>query len=147
MVPGSTLRYGSSFCMLTRRPRSFSRGPILEAVSPLPRLEATPPVTNRRLLAAGRDACAEIANEAAVVRFGGFPLAHGVSEYQTQDQGLERHGGSLCAKRRICAASGCSVAKAMCHGKSRPCPSRQPETAAGRQDGSRRQSRLTPPGG
>src|SRR5947209_14490999 len=45
MVPGSTLRYGSSFCIVTRSPRAFSRRPRLEAVRPLPRLEATPPVT------------------------------------------------------------------------------------------------------
>src|SRR3954453_1414154 len=45
MVPGSTLRYGSSFCMVTRRPRDFSRRPSEEAVRPLPSEEATPPVT------------------------------------------------------------------------------------------------------
>src|SRR5215472_7581441 len=86
MVPGSTLRYGSSFCMLTRRPRSFSNLPMLDAVSPLPRLEATPPVTKRCLVVAGRDPCAEIANAAPVVRLGGaIPLAHGVSEYQATE--------------------------------------------------------------
>src|SRR3954453_21992891 len=47
MVPGSTLRYGSSFCMGTRRPRALSSRPSDEAVSPLPSEEATPPVTNR----------------------------------------------------------------------------------------------------
>src|SRR5215468_9447733 len=73
MVPGSTLRYGSSFCMLTRRPRSFSSLPRLDAVSPLPRLEATPPVTKRCLVVAGRDPYADIANAAPVVRFGGNP--------------------------------------------------------------------------
>src|SRR5712692_6217713 len=56
MVPGSTFRYGSSFCMLTRSPRSLSRRPMLEAVRPLPRLEATPPVTNRCRVETGRDA-------------------------------------------------------------------------------------------
>src|SRR3954447_20455582 len=50
IVPGSTLRYGSSFCMVTRRPRDFSRLPRLEAVSPLPSEEATPPVTNTCLV-------------------------------------------------------------------------------------------------
>src|SRR5438046_4974375 len=55
MVPGSTLRYGSSFCMVTRSPRALSRRPRLEAVRPLPRLEATPPVTKRCLVDAGRD--------------------------------------------------------------------------------------------
>src|SRR5436305_859136 len=45
IVPGSTLRYGSSFCIVTRSPRALSRRPRLEAVKPLPRLEATPPVT------------------------------------------------------------------------------------------------------
>src|ERR1700722_17584776 len=58
--------------MLTRSPRSFSNLPMLDAVSPLPRLEATPPVTKRCLVVAGPDACADIANEAPVVRFGGL---------------------------------------------------------------------------
>jgi hypothetical protein len=44
------LRYGSSFCMVTRMPRAVSRLPRLDAVSPLPRLEATPPVTNTCLV-------------------------------------------------------------------------------------------------
>src|SRR6266511_125424 len=46
IVPGSTLRYGSSFCMVTRRPRALRRLPRLLAVRPLPSEEATPPVTN-----------------------------------------------------------------------------------------------------
>src|SRR3954451_3699706 len=50
IVPGSTLRYGSSFCIVTRRPRDFSRLPRLEAVSPLPSEEATPPVTKTCLV-------------------------------------------------------------------------------------------------
>ena len=37
--------YGSSFCIVTRRPRDFRRRPSEEAVRPFPRLEATPPVT------------------------------------------------------------------------------------------------------
>src|SRR3954447_13741117 len=47
MVPGSTFRYGSSFCIVTRSPRAFSSLPSEEAVRPLPSEEATPPVTNR----------------------------------------------------------------------------------------------------
>src|SRR5699024_3740840 len=38
-------RYGSSFCMVTERPRARRRCPRLDAVNPLPREEATPPVT------------------------------------------------------------------------------------------------------
>ncbi len=45
MVPGSTLMYGSSFCIVTRRPRDLSSRPSELAVMPLPRDEATPPVT------------------------------------------------------------------------------------------------------
>src|SRR6478609_8429759 len=45
IVPGSTLRYGSSFCMVTRRPRERRSRPRLDAVRPLPSEEATPPVT------------------------------------------------------------------------------------------------------
>src|SRR4051812_39005826 len=37
--------YGSSFWSVTRRPRLLSNRPSDEAVSPLPRLDATPPVT------------------------------------------------------------------------------------------------------
>src|SRR5215211_2640622 len=47
MVPGSTFRYGSSFCSETRKPRATSRLPRLDAVRPLPSEEATPPVTKR----------------------------------------------------------------------------------------------------
>src|SRR6478735_12311097 len=50
IVPGSTLRYGSSFCMVTRRPRARRRCPRLLAVSPLPSEEATPPVTKMCLV-------------------------------------------------------------------------------------------------
>src|ERR1700730_8895273 len=49
MVPGSTLRYGSSFCMPTCRPRALRIVPIEAAVIPLPREETTPPVTNTNL--------------------------------------------------------------------------------------------------
>src|SRR4051812_4037869 len=45
MVPGSTLRYGSSFCSETVRRRAFRMFPIDAAVMPLPREETTPPVT------------------------------------------------------------------------------------------------------
>src|SRR5437763_10730737 len=37
--------------MVTRRPRSLRSRPRLDAVKPLPRLEATPPVTKRCLVA------------------------------------------------------------------------------------------------
>ena len=45
MVPGSTLMYGSSFCIVTRRPRLFNSRPNDDAVRPLPNELATPPVT------------------------------------------------------------------------------------------------------
>src|SRR6267143_6549820 len=45
MVPGSTLRYGSSFCRETLRWRAFRMFPIDAAVIPLPSEETTPPVT------------------------------------------------------------------------------------------------------
>src|SRR5262245_42042236 len=45
MVPGSTLMYGSSLRMETRRPRALSNRPMLAAVMPFPREEVTPPVT------------------------------------------------------------------------------------------------------
>src|SRR5262249_11502216 len=53
IVPGSTFRYGSSFCIVTRRPRAFSRLPRLLAVSPLPSEEVTPPVTKTCLVVRG----------------------------------------------------------------------------------------------
>src|SRR2546422_1495196 len=45
MVPGSTLRYGSSFCRETLRWRALRMFPIEAAVMPLPSEETTPPVT------------------------------------------------------------------------------------------------------
>jgi hypothetical protein len=45
MVPGSIFMYGSSFCIVTRRPRLFSKRPNEAAVRPLPRELDTPPVT------------------------------------------------------------------------------------------------------
>ncbi len=39
--------------MVTRRPRAFNRLPRLDAVSPLPSEEATPPVTNTCLVCCG----------------------------------------------------------------------------------------------
>src|SRR6267154_6622168 len=49
IVPGSTFRYGSNFCSVTRSPRLSSRHPIDAAAMPLPRDETTPPVTNMYL--------------------------------------------------------------------------------------------------
>jgi hypothetical protein len=44
-VPGSTFRYGSSFCITTRNPLAVNRLPSDAAVKPLPNEDATPPVT------------------------------------------------------------------------------------------------------
>src|SRR5690348_17158704 len=62
IVPGSTLRYGSSFCITTRSPRAVSRLPRLEAVRPLPSEDATPPVTKMCLVvrAVGANACSRV---------------------------------------------------------------------------------------
>src|ERR1017187_1143180 len=49
MVRGSTLRYGSNFCTVTRNPQLSSRHPIEAAAMPLPKDETTPPVTNTYL--------------------------------------------------------------------------------------------------
>ncbi len=53
MVPGSTLMYGSNFCIVTLRPRSTSRRPSDAAAMPFPREETTPPVTKMYLVAFG----------------------------------------------------------------------------------------------
>src|SRR5580765_155767 len=45
MVPGSTLRYGSSFWIVTLRPRPSSRLAIDADARPFPNEETTPPVT------------------------------------------------------------------------------------------------------
>ena len=50
IVPGSRLMYGSSFCSVTRRPRSLSSRPSDDAVRPFPRELATPPVTKMCLV-------------------------------------------------------------------------------------------------
>src|SRR5215467_13544908 len=65
--------------MLTRRPRIFSRRPRLEAVSPLPRLDATPPVTKTCLVRTGRGVSGD---DAKIGSRGQRPSVHGVSEYQ-----------------------------------------------------------------
>ena len=81
--------------MLTRSPRSLSSLPMLDAVSPLPRLEVTPPVTKRCLVVAGRDVYPDIGNDPPVVRSGGNPLAHGVSGYQEQSCWLGKHDAAI----------------------------------------------------
>src|SRR5580658_4756232 len=49
MVPGSTFKYGSNFCSVTRNPRLSRRHPMEAAAMPLPSDETTPPVTNTYL--------------------------------------------------------------------------------------------------
>src|ERR1700740_64186 len=49
IVPGSTLRYGSSLISVTCKPRASSSAPLEDAARPLPRLETTPPVTKMYL--------------------------------------------------------------------------------------------------
>ena len=51
IVPGSTLRYGSNFIIVTRSPRSTRRRPSDAAAIPLPSDETTPPVTKMYLVA------------------------------------------------------------------------------------------------
>src|SRR5216684_3057318 len=65
--------------MVTRSPRALSSRPRLEAVRPLPRLDATPPVTNKCLVCARRDASK--GRLPWSVR-GGKPAVHGPSGYQ-----------------------------------------------------------------
>src|SRR6478752_804722 len=48
MVPGSTLMYGSSFIIVTRRPRASRIAASDAAVIPLPSEDTTPPVTKIR---------------------------------------------------------------------------------------------------
>src|ERR1035437_2035517 len=70
--------------MLTRTPRSLSRRPRLEAVSHLPRLDATPPVTKTCLVFTGRAACTGVAKEAPVVS------ADGAARRSTGSQNIRR---------------------------------------------------------
>src|SRR5215218_4207716 len=53
MVPGSTLMYGSNFCIVTLRPRSTSSRPSDAAAMPFPREDTTPPVTKMYLVELG----------------------------------------------------------------------------------------------
>ena len=48
-MPGSTLRYGSSFWRVTEMERLLRMVPIEAAVIPLPSEETTPPVTKTYL--------------------------------------------------------------------------------------------------
>src|SRR5579862_3502550 len=50
IVPGSTLMYGSNFCIWTFSPRAFRRRPRDAAVMPFPSDETTPPVTKTNLV-------------------------------------------------------------------------------------------------
>src|SRR5215471_10997357 len=50
MVPGSTLRYGSSFWIVILRPRVSSRLPIDAEARPFPSDDTTPPVTKMNLV-------------------------------------------------------------------------------------------------
>src|SRR4029079_3222175 len=91
MVPGSTLRYGSSFCMVTRSPRDFRTLLRLEAVRPLPREEATPPVTKTCLVGALE------AKETPVVRTlsaTGFQSTHESRATSNQHDGQVQSWGS-----------------------------------------------------
>src|ERR1043165_7810688 len=54
MVPGSTLRYGSSFWMETEMPRDLRILPRLAVVMPLPTELTTPPVTKMNFGMASR---------------------------------------------------------------------------------------------
>src|SRR6266704_2258069 len=92
--------------MLTRRPRIFSRRPRLEAVRPLPRLEATPPVTKTCLVKTGRGVSADVANLAPVVSADGrCPSVHGVSEYQERALLTCTDTGSVRPARPDCQVS------------------------------------------
>src|SRR5918997_4396437 len=53
MVPGSTLIYGSNFCIVTVRPRSTSSRPNDAAAMPFPNEDTTPPVTKMYLVEFG----------------------------------------------------------------------------------------------
>src|SRR6476660_2163284 len=58
MVPGSTLMYGSNFCIVTPSPRSTNSRPNEAAAMPFPREETTPPVTKMYLVALGAEVIA-----------------------------------------------------------------------------------------
>src|SRR5690349_24201360 len=71
--------------MVTRRPRDFSRLPRLEAVSPLPSEEATPPVTNTCLvgwLGAKVTPVVLFASDCGESRASRLRHLHGVQPYQ-----------------------------------------------------------------
>lgn len=49
-MPGSTFMYGSSFSIVTRKPRDSRIAANDAAAMPFPREETTPPVTNTYLV-------------------------------------------------------------------------------------------------
>src|SRR5689334_16681140 len=55
MVPGSTLMYGSSFIIVTRRPRASRMAASDAEAMPLPSEDTTPPVTKIRGVMDGSD--------------------------------------------------------------------------------------------
>src|SRR5580658_5114388 len=120
MVPGSTFRYGSSFCMLTRSPRSFRRRPMLDAVRPLPRLEATPPVTKRCRVLTGRVVYADIAKAGSrgLCRQELLPV-HGVSGYQAAGRLARAPAGSGPARAATGSAASPNRPRATAHAAAR----------------------------
>src|SRR5690606_36389220 len=83
--------YGSSFCIVTRRPRAFSRRPREEAVMPFPRDEATPPVTKMCLVNEGLP-CADRATQPrdTTLTRDGHPPAHAVPQAGPVDEQEQR---------------------------------------------------------
>ena len=112
IVPGSTFRYGSSFCITTRRPRALSSMPRLEAVRPLPSEEATPPVTKMCLV---------------VVDFGGRHGQEGAPVVAVCECGAARRarrsrcscGGAVAAVRGFCGPTGPRATRVSAPGASR----------------------------
>src|SRR5918998_945855 len=106
IVPGSTLRYGSSFCIVTRNPRAVSSCPRLDAVSPLPSEEATPPVTNRYLVGRTCGAKASPVVRPAVSNPAGSPAADGEPP-TTEPHGNTSAGSALLAAQpALCRVAG-----------------------------------------
>src|ERR1035438_4547873 len=89
--------------MVTLSPRSLRRRPRLDAVRPLPRLEATPPVTKRCLVEACRDVCDAAANGRLpwLVRCGdpAGPRTIRISADQYSPAQWHKNGAAPCSRR------------------------------------------------
>src|SRR5262249_27125255 len=95
IVPGSTLRYGSSLRNVTRSPRASSSAPSDAEESPLPSDDSTPPVTKMNLV--GRLVIAPPSPASSHERLGSRPGVAHANRMNRHERLRERVDGEKAA--------------------------------------------------